>query len=94
MSILQPIVSAVRSAALKLSMVDGKPGLTKDDFMKIVEWTASIDSASKTGAQKATEVTDAVIEAFGLKLSDKWAWVPYVLTWAAHFVAKRLGKIK
>jgi hypothetical protein len=90
-SFFSPIASAFKFAALKLSMVDGKPGLTADDFMEIVQWTINLRSHTAKDGEKATMIADAIIAAFGSQL-PVWPWVPYALGWVAHYVAKRLFK--
>jgi hypothetical protein len=90
-SFYNPICSAFKFAALKLSMVDGKPGLTAADFMEVVQWTVNLRTNGGSNAEKATLIADAIIAAFGSKLPN-WPWIPYALGWAAHYVAKRLFK--
>ena len=88
-SFFAPIAAAFRAAALRLSMVDGKPGLSVDDFSKVIDWTINLRSGKDTNATKATIIADAIVVTFGHKL-PVWPWIPYAIGWAAHYVAKRL----
>lgn len=92
-SFFSPIASAFRSAVLALSKVDGKEGLTAEDFDLILKKVVSIDNAvGMDNSSKATWVSDLIISMFGNKL-PKWPWIPFAISWAAHQVAKRLGKL-
>ena len=89
-SFFSPIAAAFRAAALRLSMVDGSPGLSAADFMKMVEWSITLRTSTVADGEKATLIADAILSAFGAKL-PAWPWIPYALGWAAHYVAKRLS---
>ena len=91
-SFFSPIAGAFRSAALALSKADGKPGLTAEDFGVIMGKVADIDKTGLPKSEKATWVADQLIALFGDKL-PKWPWIPYAITWAAHYVARRLNLI-
>lgn len=84
-----PIAAAFRGAVLALSRVDGKPGLSADDFMQVVGWTINLRDSSESDGAKATMIADEILQAFGVKLPN-WPWIPYAIGWVAHYVAKRL----
>jgi len=86
-----PIASAFKFAALKLSMVDGKPGITSEDFMRIVQWSVNLRTNGGSNEEKATLIANAILASFGVRLPN-WPWIPYAIGWVAHYVSKRLFK--
>jgi hypothetical protein len=84
-----PVAAAFRGAVLALSKVDGKPGLSADDFMQVVKWTINLRTSEESDGAKATLIADAILQAFANKLPN-WPWIPYAIGWVGHYVAKRL----
>ncbi len=92
-ALFSPIASAFRAAVLALSKVDGKPGLSVEDFTLALSWVKGINNASgKSNAEKAEWVAQNIITTFGSKLPS-WPWIPYAISWATHQVARRLKLI-
>ena len=90
-----PVVSAIRAAALRLSMADGVPGLTVADFEAVVQRAALLSQDKTNKSYKAQALAAWIRQVFGAKLpaSDKWDWVPGALGWAAVIVGRRLGVV-
>lgn len=92
-SFFSPIAAAFRAAVLALSKVDGKPGLSMEDFTQTLAWVHGINHAEgKNNAEKAEWVAQKIINAFGAKLPS-WPWIPYAIAWATHQVARRIKLI-
>jgi hypothetical protein len=92
-SLFSPVAAAFRAAVLALSKVDGKPGLSVEDFTLALTWVRGINNADgKSNAQKAEWVAQNIINVFGTKLPS-WPWIPYAIAWATHQVARRIKLI-
>ena len=85
-----PIAAAFRAAALALSMVDGKPGLTSADFAIVLEKVAQLSGRRLPNSVKAEEVAQTIRIKFGAKLPT-WPWISQAIGWVAYVVAKRLN---
>lgn len=88
-SLFSPIAGAFRAAVLALSKVDGKPGLSSDDFSKVIEWTVNLRKSTASNADKAIMIAEQIVTTFGVKLPN-WSWLPAAIGWIAHIVAKRI----
>jgi len=88
-----PIASAFRAAVLALSKVDGNPGLSADDFAKVIQWSIDLRSSSQSNSNKAAAIAKAITAAFGTKIAA-WPWVSYAIGWIGHLVAKRISPEK
>jgi outer membrane biogenesis lipoprotein LolB len=88
-----PIAAAIRLAALRLSMADGKPGLSEGDFAVLISRAAALAKDNTDKSYKAQALAAYIRNAFGGKLpaADRWSWVPGALGWAAVLVGRRLG---
>lgn len=88
-SIFSPIAAFLKSSFLRLSALDGKPGLSTEDFEIVLLWVRSASSASNLNNQaRAKVVKDLVTDRFGDKVPS---WIVEVLVWLAYSYAKRKG---
>lgn len=90
-----PVVSFLTGAVVKLSKVDGKAGLSPDDFRIVVAKAKELASDTTNKAVKAQQLAAYIRRAFGVHLpnAENWGWVPDVIGWAAVQIAKRLKLI-
>lgn len=89
--------AAIKAEALKLSELDGKPGLTADDFKVLVDRVAIVAASFQgtSGADKFTKVLEFLRERFGMKIpAGKWSYVATLIVQGAYQYAKITGKIK
>lgn len=93
-TLFSPIVTFIKSAALKLSALDGKPGLSSGDFEVIVHWVQEQEYENQDkGPAKHAVVVDLVKASMGTKLPAQYGWVVDVIVWAAYHYAQRKGVI-
>lgn len=95
MNWLSPICSFLQSAFLKLSKVDGKDGLSVEDFQGVLKIVRNIHEtwgAKKTGGEKAALVAGEVLGKYDEKVIS--AWIVHILVWLAHSYASRKGFLK
>lgn len=87
-----PIVSALQVALLRLSMVDGAPGLSLDDLAEVLVWVKTLSGTSMSNAAKAASAAEWIGKEFGGKLPDaaQWPWLRGALGWVAYLIAVRL----
>lgn len=90
-----PIAGAFRAAVLKLSSVDGQPGLTMADFTFVLNKVKDLNVTTLTNDMRAKMLAEWIRTTFGNQLPQaaKWSWVPSVIGWVAVQVAKRVGLI-
>lgn len=88
-----PICNFLEWGFFQLSKVDGKPGLSADDFLKIVgkciEWSHA--GAAITGSAKANAVAGWIEKAFSGRVAG---WVIHTLVWIAYQWGKRKGRLE
>ncbi len=88
-SIFSPIAAFLKSSFLRLSALDGKPGLSESDFEMVLLWVRSAATASNSTNQgKASMVSNLMTDRFGDKVPS---WLIEVLVWLAYSYAKRKG---
>jgi hypothetical protein len=88
-----PIQAFIQASFVALTKVDGKPGLSVDDFNVIVTWvrTASNEfTESKSGQQRAEYVREMILRVFGTRVPS---WTADILVYLAYTFAKRKGWI-
>ena len=94
MNWFSPICSFLQAAFLKLSKVDGKDGLSPDDFDGAITLVKNVEASwqdTKSGGQKA----DLVAAALGIRHGESISsWSVGILVWLAHSYAKRKGMLK
>lgn len=94
MNIFAPICSFLKAAFLQLSKVDGKDGLSPEDFDGAVTIVKNVDARwqdTKSGGEKA----DLVAAALGIRHGESISsWIVGILVWLAHAYAKRKGFLK
>ena len=93
--LLSPIVSALIAAGVRLSQVDGKPGLSADDFRMAVAQARNLATTSLPPEVKAVRLAQWIRAAFFEKITNHpaWDWVPLALGWLAVVVGRRLKLI-
>lgn len=92
--LFSPVVSFIKKAALKVSTLDGKPGLSGADFEVVVNWVQDQEYENQDkGPDKHQAVVDLVRAELGRKLPAKYAWVAHLIVWAAYHYAQRKGLI-
>lgn len=90
-----PICSFLQAAFLKLSKVDGKEGLSMEDFNGVVKIVRNVQSnwgKTKSGGEKAALVAGAVMGKYDETIIS--GWVAHILVWLAHAYASRKGMLK
>lgn len=97
MSIFQKIKALflsfdIKSEFRRLSMCDGKPGLSMEDFNIFVATVASVhkDFSAHSGAAKSQKVVEMVSALFRGKVSDSFI---QILVWLAYKYASKSGII-
>lgn len=94
MNWFSPICSFLQAAFLKLSKVDGKEGLSMENFNGVVTIVKNVQARwgnAKSGGEKAALVAAAVGINHGESISG---WVIDILVWLAHAYATRKGLLK
>lgn len=92
MKFLSPICWFLEKAFFALSQVDGKPGLTKEDFTALIEKIKSVSKAlTSTNTDKATIVAAWLSSE---KSGVIKTWTAHILTWIAYQYSKRKGLLK
>ncbi len=88
---LTDIAKWARARFLKLSALDGKPGLTLADFKIAVGWVEDASTTGKTGKQKAAAVAKQINAQFGSKIPS---WVLDQLVSYSYDFAQQMGTTK
>lgn len=83
-AIFSPIKSFLVSAALKLTSLDGKPGLSFGDFERVVAWVGV--ARGLTGRDKHAYVLGLVNKTFGSSIPS---WVADIVVFLAYAYAQR-----
>lgn len=91
MSIFSPVQSFLKSSALKLAALDGKHGISSDDFEVLARRAALITNRSPLDATPEKRTADSIKEALLTFGSDIPAWTVEVIVWLAYQFAKRKG---
>ena len=92
--LFSPICSFLQAAFVKLSQVDGKPGLSLDDFKQCVEYVLAARDRyksvhnEKAGSLKNHWVSQWLLDEFEDNISP---WIANTLVWIAYAFAKRKG---
>ena len=93
--LFSPVVSALIAAGVRLSQVDGKPGLSADDFRLAIAQARNLATTSLPADVKADRLAEWIRAGFSHQITNHpgWDWVPLALGWLAVVVGRRLKLI-
>jgi hypothetical protein len=85
---LSPVAKFCQASFLKMTMLDGKPGLTIGDFEIVAGWCLKISRQDIGKSEKQSAIVELVMTVFGDRIP---AWTVNILVWLAYQYLKRLG---